>query len=304
MDRITSAERRLIDEAIAEGRVRTVDARRPGRPVAGPSSTSLDERKKAAADRKRALLPGIRDRRRFKSGPVATGEYTKVADLDQAGTIFPTQVLEVSDGEPVLKDGKNSVKIGGDVLVGRLKGAKIFTLTLEERATCPRSCKHWGGCFGNGMQLARRWKHGPELVMRLAEEVSRLCQSHPRVLIRLHVLGDFWSFDYLRFWAEQLDYWDNLYVFGFTAWLPGTKIGDGIVRLRAALPERFMVRTSERTGEWGAFTVDFPTERRFLGDALVCPEQRDANAGGAKEVHCGSCGACWAGSRPIAFITH
>lgn len=137
-----------------------------------------------------------------------------------------------------------------------------------------------------------------------ANEVAELCATHAHVLIRLHVLGDFWSLDYLSFWVGQIDLHDNLTIFGFTAWAPGTEIGDGIARVRAALPDRFMVRTSERTGEWGAFTLDFPTEEPRIGDALVCPEQRDANAGHKKQLHCGSCGACWNDARPIAFIRH
>ena len=54
--------------------------------------------------------------------------------------------MDKSEFENVLKCGRNNSKIGGDVLVGRLRGARIFTLTLEERATCPRSCAMWRAC--------------------------------------------------------------------------------------------------------------------------------------------------------------
>ncbi|MCB1341397.1 MAG: hypothetical protein KDK24_10100 [Pseudooceanicola sp.] len=307
MDAITTEEREAIDAFMAQRSVTVVAPpapKRRGRPPKNPDAVPIDERKARAAKRALAKLPGVRDRRRFKAGPIANGSYAKTAPADATGTIYPTRVSPVLEGEAVLKDGAHSSKIGGDVLVGRLRGAKIFTLTLEERATCPRSCRHWVGCYGNAMQAARRWQHGPELIDRLANEVAALCAEHAHVLIRLHTLGDFWSVEYLAFWVGQLDLHDNLTIFGFTAWGPGTPIGDGVDRVRRAGPDRFMIRTSNRTGTWGSFTLDFPTEAPRIGDALVCPEQRDANAGHVKKTHCGSCGACWNDDRPIAFICH
>src|SRR5262249_24811065 len=35
------------------------------------------------------------------------------------------------------------------------------TLTLEERATCPTTCRHWRDCYGNKMHRAQRWQRGP-----------------------------------------------------------------------------------------------------------------------------------------------
>lgn len=43
----------------------------------------------------------------------------------------------------VLKDGHNNRKIGRLVTKGRWRGMRIFTLTLEERPTCPTGCAHW-----------------------------------------------------------------------------------------------------------------------------------------------------------------
>jgi hypothetical protein len=47
----------------------------------------------------------------------------------------------------------------------------------------------------------------------------------------------------------------------------------------------------------------------MIGDAVVCPEQRDAMNGSERGIHCGSCGLCWktggsATGRPIAFVEH
>src|SRR5690606_37043752 len=49
----------------------------------------------------------------------------------------------------LLVSGYNNVKIGNDVRKGLFRGYRIFTLTLEERATCPRSCANWTSCYGN-----------------------------------------------------------------------------------------------------------------------------------------------------------
>jgi hypothetical protein len=127
----------------------------------------------------------------------------------------------------VLKDGHQSRKIGKAVTKGPRRGWPIFTLTLEERATCPRTCKAWGFCYGNNMQAAERIVAGERLEAALGLELLALQRQHPGgFMVRLHVLGDFYSEDYVRFWTSALDRFPALHVFGFTARLPGTPIGD------------------------------------------------------------------------------
>ena len=93
-----------------------------------------------------------------------------------------------------LKSGENSAKIGGLIVKGRWRGFPVYTLTLEERATCPRTCHHWRSCFGNGTHLADRIAAGANLEWRLEREVALLDIDHPRgFVVRLHVLGDFYS---------------------------------------------------------------------------------------------------------------
>lgn len=261
----------------------------------------IEKRKEASAARQREV---VRDRRRFKGTPVPTGMGLKKAPKSSTGTMFQKQVKIPGPDDRVLKDGCNNSKIGGDVLVGWLKGAKIFTLTLEERATCPKDCDLWQACYGNNMQHSARWVAGPALEAKLRQEIKDLCAEHRQVLIRLHILGDFYSKQYLALWAELLDTHRNLHVFGFTAWKPGTDLGDLIALMRHEEPRRFAVRTSGTTGAWGSFTIDFPTERRMLGDAVVCPEQRDAMNGEMTLRHCGSCGLCWKTNHAIVFVEH
>lgn len=262
---------------------------------------------KAAQKKERAAakkVAAVRDRRRFKTVPVPMGDPAIKAPAGSEGTIFPGRVFEPDGSENLLKDGSNQAKIGGDVLVSWLKGARIYTLTLEERATCPTSCRHWLSCYGNSMPHSRRWKHGPDLMARLETEIADLCGRFERILLRLHVLGDFWSLEYVDFWERMLGQYPGLFIFGFTAHAPNTEIGQRIARVRQWHGSRFWMRHSDKTGQWGSFTLDFPTQQKTIGDAVVCPEQRDGMSGERKGVHCGNCGVCWSSSVPIAFVTH
>lgn len=168
----------------------------------------------------------VRDRRRCQVGRPASGVAAVIAASGQEGTLYPSALREPVDG-PVLKDGNNLSKIGGQVLVGWLKGAKIVTLTLEERATCPRSCEMWLRCYGNSSPFTHRYRHGPELEAALEREVAELCEKHERVLVRLHVLGDFYSEPYIRLWEKLLRRHEGLFVFGFTAWGPEVRRDAG-----------------------------------------------------------------------------
>jgi hypothetical protein len=57
--------------------------------------------------------------------------------LVKGQSIFQGRVEDQSERPRLLIDGHNSRKIGKRVMKGKLKGFPIFTLTLEERATCP-----------------------------------------------------------------------------------------------------------------------------------------------------------------------
>jgi len=254
-------------------------------------------------NKKRARV--LKDRRRIKEAPIATGQGGRTAEQGIEGTMHKRTVLDpATTHHEVLKEGRWNSKIGGDVLVGPLKGAVIYTLSLEERATCPRSCDHWLTCYGNSMQHAHRWKHGKALMARLRQELADLCDEFEHVLIRLHVLGDFYSAAYVCFWDEMLETHENLSAFGFTAHKPGTKLGDLIALTREIHGHHFAIRHSSTQGEWGSFTIDFPTAKRRIGGGLVCPEQANAIDKPELQTHCGNCGACWSGSQNVVFIEH
>lgn len=285
----------------------SVNGRRTvGRPARGEGGDKAVQKRMA---RQEKALQRVKDRRRFKHTPVPTGSPARALSPDSDAirdgrTMFPSRVFEVTRDETVLKDGASQSKIGGDVLVGRLKGARILTLTLEERATCPRTCQVWSTCYGNGMQYARRWRSGRALEAKIAAELHEYCRIHKTVLVRLHILGDFYSDEYLLLWRDLLTVHRNLHVFGFTAHQPSSRMGEAIACMREEFGLRFAMRHSGRTGEWGSFTIDFPTERKMIGDAVVCPEQRDAMDGGGRGIHCGNCAICWSSGAPVCFVEH
>ena len=213
-------------------------------------------------------------------------------------------VKPVSAVTHVLVSGHNNVKIGRDVRKGRLfRGYWIYTLTLEERATCPVPCRHWGTCYGNNMPFAKRVQHGLELEAALREEIPRLLSVRGRagLLIRLHALGDFYSAAYVRFWETMLEAYPRLAVFGYTAWLPqlpdGLGIGDEIARVKRRFGRRFAIRWSNG-GRRKDCTVSIRAASQAPAGAFICPEQTGRTAA------CATCGLCWGTTRNVAFIEH
>lgn len=68
--------------------------------------------------------------------------------------LFPTQVREPDHDSILFKPGANNSKIGSHVAKGKLwAGFPIYTLSLEERATCPRVCEHWRDCLVPGTKV-------------------------------------------------------------------------------------------------------------------------------------------------------
>jgi hypothetical protein len=211
-------------------------------------------------------------------------------------SMFPSRVFDPDEVQRVLKDGHQSRKIGKFVTKGKMRGFPIFTLTLEERATCPRSCKAWGECYGNGMQAAERIVAGPALETALWDELAELQQQHPGgFLVRLHVLGDFYSLDYAQLWHEALEAYPALHIFGYTAREPSGEIGQLICEMIAVWPTRFHMRFSGWNGPRNGAVIVGSAEE---AEHLVCPAQT------GKVGCCGECAFCWHSDRTIAFLRH
>lgn len=209
-------------------------------------------------------------------------------------TRYPKSLFLWPGSQP-LKSGYNNAKIGRIVVKGKWRGFPIFTLALEERATCPRSCRHWLTCYGNVMPFAARQKHGPELEERLLSQLAKLNLKYPAgFLIRLHVLGDFYSVDYVRFWSYCLQNFEALHIYGYTARSPNTEIGAA-VQTYLDHP-RVAVRLSNAKGDWTTATID--GEKDAPKDAIVCPAQTE------KTSCCATCSLCWETPKQIAFLKH
>ena len=215
-------------------------------------------------------------------------------------TIFPTRVFDPDDVRRVLIPGENSRKIGGHITKGSWKGSRIFTLSLEERASCPRSCKHWGSCYLNHMPFTKRLRHGPALVEKIEHELIKLTEQFPEgVVIRTHVSGDFWSAGYVRQWARWLRRFSNLRVFGYTAHSPRSRIGSEVKSVTDQYWSRFAIRFSNSTLETrAANTIHYQPDRPVVREGIVCPAQI------GKTETCGTCALCWGSDRNIAFIAH
>jgi len=233
------------------------------------------------------------------------------AQFAAAQSIFHVRgVKRVDELKNLLVSGHCNVKIGRDVRKGRLfRGYWIYTLTLEERATCPRSCAHWETCYGNGMPFAKRVDHSDEAVLtaRLAKEIEALC-TPPRktfagrhnkqgILIRLHALGDFFSVTYVHFWKEMLRQYPNLAIFGYTAREPGDPIAASIALGKEEFGRRFAIRWSNGGGTEDC-TVPITHDSERPDGAFICPEQLGLSDG------CGKCGLCWNTTKNVAFLEH
>lgn len=211
-------------------------------------------------------------------------------------SIFPSRVFDPDEVQRVLKDGHQSRKIGKFVTKGPRRGWPLFTLTLEERATCPRSCKAFAFCYGNSMQAAERITAGDALEAQLWEELSDLQERHPGgFLVRLHILGDFYSTEYVELWARALDAFPALHVFGFTARDPlHDEIGIALWGMVTAGWSRFAIRFSGRAGPLLGSQLQPDADPQ----AIPCPAQT-----GATDC-CATCGLCWQSQRSISFARH
>lgn len=196
----------------------------------------------------------------------------------------------------ILVSGHNSRKIGKIVTKGALAGFPIYTLTLTERATCPRDCHAWNFCYGNRSPWALRWPAGPETEAKIERELIELQAKHPKgFLVRCHVLGDYYSVEYVNLWRQWLERFPALHVFGYTA--RHDEIGITVRDLALENWTRFAVRSSD------ARIADLPAaivikRDAGAGEAIICPAQTDATQG------CSSCALCWSTKKTIAFMEH
>ena len=200
----------------------------------------------------------------------------------------------------VLKPGSNNKKLGFKITTPKWKGKKLYSLTLVERETCPTSCHHWEDCYGNNMPFAHRFST-IGLLDQIEFEIHTLLIKHKQgIVIRLHVLGDFMTVDYVEFWERMLFDHPKLALFGYTGREETSDIGKALWTLNTRYNERCTIRFSGNTAAFdGRYSSTlFAAEESFTGKHFNCPEQT------GKLKDCASCGLCWSVPKTVRFATH
>lgn len=244
-----------------------------------------------------AQEPGTERKRRVNKPRLPGFE---AAFIQEGRTKFPKSVKKPD--RHILVSGHNNIKIGKVVRKGHLRGYYIFTLSLEERKSCPASCQHWQTCYGNNMPFAKRVDHtDPQFLPTLEAAIKlRASQAKKRgsgILIRLHALGDFYSPEYVGFWRRMLVKFTNLSIYGYTARNNEDDIGPAVFKLRRDFGLRAMIRSSN--GErHNMNTVTIGSVESRPKTAFICPEQT------GKTLGCDTCAACWATTKTVAFLEH
>ena len=217
--------------------------------------------------------------------------------IENGRTIYTNNVYDSVSHNGWLLKVSNNKKLGkAKIVKGRHKDKYIYSLSLEERKTCPKSCFHWKTCYGNNMPFAHRFTANNNLMKKLDNELNLLSKKHKEgLLVRLHVVGDFFSVKYVKFWKKMLVKYSNVSVFGYTARTPFSPIGKEIVNLRNKIWDRFSVRFSNSVMELSANSEDLLGSKQ----GIICPEQLD------KTKNCANCGLCWNNNVDnIIFKTH
>lgn len=211
--------------------------------------------------------------------------------LVKAITIHPRAKRSPVD-TAILKSvsGNNKMGKGSNIITkGKWAGMPMFQMSLEERATCPTNCKQWASCFANNMAFAHRIDHThPEFLAKLDAEIAGVTAKYRHgVVIRPHVIGDFYSPEYAQFWMNQIDKHKNLHLFGFTHRARDSDIG--LIIQHANQSDRIWIRFSDQGGDMSA---------NVEGEGFPCPEQT------GKTESCLTCGACWGTTRAVSFKHH
>ena len=216
-------------------------------------------------------------------------------------TKYPKSIRDGYDR--LFKPASNNGKVGGSgnkITKGRWKGFAVYSLTLTERDTCPSTCYHWDDCYGNNMPFAHRFRAGPELEKAIPDQLEALSKKHPNgFVIRLHILGDFYSVPYVRLWSDQLIRFPNMRIWGYSARVSGDPIYKELWLTRIRFSERFWMRFSHSKSydSIEPFTIYSGNDKSDY-DSIICPEQLD------KTKSCLTCGLCWTINKSIKFITH
>ena len=217
-------------------------------------------------------------------------------------TIYKNNIFELENYQfKILKPSTNK-KLGKKVLKGKYKDYKFVTLTLVERETCPKDCIHWDDCYGNNMPFAHRFSAEDQNLLQKRIYEDLLNSSNQLLLIRLHILGDFFNVKYVKFWSIMLNTFKNIAIYGYTANNINSKItlsrdiAKEIIKLNRSKDSHIRF-SNDLTNSFSANSYD--VVKPVKGESILCPVQED------KTANCGTCGLCWnQKNQSIIFKTH
>ena len=233
-----------------------------------------------------------------QSVPNKNSEVTPFQEVrsESAGTRYPETVRNPNADACIFKSGLGFSGIGAQAKIGIWKDMPIYVLALEERKSCPESCKVIDVCNGNQRPYIQRYRHGLVLENKIKEELQDLQALHPQgFVINLHYLGDFYSEAYVDLWEQMLNKFPALNIFGFTAHDISQPIGSKLLTLAATHWTRFAMRFSgSGISEMASLVIRNPQD--CPDTAFICKAQ----TGHAN--NCATCGACWEDETNVAFI--
>ena len=217
-------------------------------------------------------------------------------------TIYKKNIHDLNNYQfEILKNSTNK-KLGKKVTKGKYLNYKFKTVTLVERETCPPDCYHWDDCYGNNMPFAHRMSADDQNLLQKRIYNELLNSTNQLLLIRLHILGDFFNIKYVKFWSIMLNTFKNIAIYGYTANNINSKfkysrdIAKEIIKLNYS--ENSHIRFSnDLTNSFSANSYD--VVKPVKGESILCPVQED------KTANCGTCGLCWnQKNQSIIFKTH
>ena len=217
-------------------------------------------------------------------------------------TIYKKNIHDLNEYKfKTIKDSTN-IKLGKKVIKGMYNNYKLKTVTLIERETCPSDCIHWSDCYGNNMPFAHRMKHNDQNLLQKRIYNELLNSTNQLLLIRLHVLGDFFNVKYVKFWSIMLNTFKNIAIYGYTANNINSKIelsrdiAKEIIKLNYSKHSHIRF-SNDLTNSFSANSYD--VVKPVKGKSILCPVQEN------KTANCGTCGLCWnQKSQSIIFKTH
>lgn len=219
-------------------------------------------------------------------------------------SVFDVPASPPKSGLLVLKESTTNKKLGsgGKVIQkGRYRGMPLYSLTLEERATCWQGCPNLQICYGDNMPFAKRYRPGEALEAALEADVQLLSTKHPAgFVVRLHVLGDFYSPEYVRHWATLLDRYAAVRIFGYTHWPHDHPIGKEVSHFVQLYADRVAIRRSDKSSLADPLpaAMTIPREAPALPGMVICPEQT------GKTASCTTCGLCMNLTVNVCFVDH